>query len=388
MSNTAFVEKKQLEEERLVRKELRASGQTNDPRLGRFPAFKAIQSISDYRMQAEVYQAIVKAVESYDLIGIRLDSYFDQVAELANTQTVFKDMIQGNGIVRSTDFQVAWRELYANANASVEFFNLNAGLPAEAEMTRAVRKNTMGAYGNQLNIRWITSELAEQSPIAPSSLRNELANQMRMQLIRMKRFSNQKLLANTEVVSEIIGDVPQWGGFATRSTSNQTVLAANSDLTSPLLQSLVNTIANASSVEGLGYDIPLVMLVGSTQIGKVRDLMIARFPGEKSTSYLDYQARLQANFPNLNVNPDMVQFYRANPGGVVACIHEPQLTSGLGLMFDPRQPRLVKFQMMNSYGPWSIARPTPELTDLYAVFDFESLIDPLLVSRASYLNLA
>lgn len=384
---TTVLTKSQLDQERQMRKELRASG-SKDPRAGRFEALKAIESIGDSRMQAEVMQTVVKAVESYDLIGIRLDSYFDQVAELANAQTVFKDMIMGNGIVQSTDFQVAWRELYANTNATVEFFNLNAGLPGEAEMTRAVRRNTMGAYGNQLNIRWITSELANQSPIAPNSLRNEYANQLRMQLTRMKRFSNQKLLTNTEVVSEIIGDTPQWGGFSTRSTSNQTVLVAGSDLTSPLIQALVNTIANADSVQGLGYDVPLVILCSSTQIAKVRDLMIARFPGEKSMSYLDYQALLERKFPGLNVNPDMVQFYRANPGGSVLCVHEPQLASNIALAFDPRQPRVAKFQMMGTMGPWAVSRPTAELTELYVVFDFESLVDPLLASRASYLGMA
>lgn len=382
--STKEVKKDVLDFERAKRKELRQRGQFDAPEVAGLPAMKAIESIGDSRMQQEVFTTVVKAVESYDLVGTRLDSMFDAMAELANAQTIFRDIITANGIVQSTDFQIAWRELYANSSATVEFFNLNAGLPAEAEMSRAVRRNTMGAYGNQLNIRWITEALSEQSPISNS---NERADQLRMQLVRMKRFSNQKLLANTEVTSEIIGDIPTWGGFATRSVLNTTTLAANSDLTSPLLQALVNSVTNPTSVDALGMDIPLVMLVTNAQIAKVRDLMIARFPAENSTTFLDYQARLERMLPGVKLNPDMVMFYRANPGGMVACIYEPQLAAGLGLMFVPTLPKIAKFKMLGQYGPWNVIRPTPELTTLFCTFDFESIVDPLRQSRGSYTNL-
>ncbi len=382
--STKLVTKSELDSQRLKRKELRLRGEHNAPEIASLNARKAIESIGDSRMQQEVYTTVVKAVESYDLTGVRLDSMYDAMAELANAQTIFRDIIAANGIYQSTDFQIAWRETYANGSAEPEFFNLNNGLPAEAEMSRAVRRNTMGAYGNQLNIRWITEALDEQSPI---STQDERATQLRMQLVKMKRFSNQHMLANTEVTSEIIGDIPQWGGFATRSTDNATVLAASSDLTSPLLQALVNQVTNPASVDALGMDIPLVMLVTNAQIAKVRDLMIARFPAENSTTFLDYQARLERMLPGVKLNPDMVMFYRANPGGMVACIYEPQLTAGLGLMFMPTLPKIAKFKLMGTFGSWSVSRPTPELTNLFCTFDFESIVDPLLASRGSYTNL-
>lgn len=381
---TYSVSKEQLRQERDTRKQLIANQQFDAPEIKKLPVLDAIKSITDSRMQMLVRDVVAKAVESYDLTGIRFVSMQDQVAELANDETVFRNIVEANGVVRSTDFQIRWRENYANANATVEFFNLNSGLPSEAEMARAVRGNTMGAYGNQLNIPFITSELASQSPIASTDERLE---QLRMQLIRMRRFSNQKLLSNSEVVSEVVGDTPQWGGFLTRSTSNATVLGAPTDLTNALIQAQVNAIANASSVQGMGYHIPLVCLTTAAQIAVIRDLMIDRFPGEQSNNYLDYQAQLERILPGVKLAPDMFKMYQPDPGRGVAFINEPQLASGTALFFDPKQPRIAKFQMMGQMGPWVLERPVPQLTTLLAVFDFESIIDPLVVSRASYQGL-
>lgn len=353
------------------------------PEIKKYPVLKAIQSISDPQMRAEVEAFSVKAVNSYDLTGSRFVSYYDQTAELVNEETIFSSMVEANGIVRSTDFQIRWRELYANALANVQFFNLNAGLPAEAAMARAVRGNTMGAYGNQLNIRWITEELAAQSPINST---DERATQLRMQFARMRRFRNQKFLSNTEAISEMVGDTPQWGGFVTRSDLNRTALAAGTDLTAALIQSQVAAIANATSVQGLGYHVPLVALTTANQIANIRSLMIARFPGENSNSYIDTQARLEAIAPGSNIPADMVRAYQPDPGRAILFVHEPQLDSGVTIWFVPGLPRIAKFQMMNSFGPWAIERPTPELTLLLAAFDFESLIDPIRESRAVYTN--
>jgi hypothetical protein len=391
MTTAAFgtekLAKGQFQNEIALRKELKAQGNFAAPEVKSLPVMEAIRSIPDASMRLMVEDTVMKAVESYDLTGIRFVSYFDQVAELVNTQTIFSDIVEGmGGIARSTDFQIRWRELYANSGATVEFFNLNAGLPSEAQMTRAVRGNTMGAYGNQLNIRYITEELAAQSPIASGFIKDERANQLRMQFARMKRFRNEKFLVNTEVKSEVVGDTPQWKGFYTDSTSNAT--ATSGDLTAALIDTKVRAIANASSVEGLGYDVPLVALTTAAQIAKVRDIMIARFTNaESSDSYLANQERLKRMLPGVNLNPDMSVFYKTDPGTVVAFIHEPQLTSGVTLFFDPRQPVICKFQMMGQFGPWTLVRPTPELTTLLVAFDFESIASPLKASRASYSGL-
>jgi hypothetical protein len=391
MTTAAFgterLSKGQFQNEIALRKELKAKGEFSAPEIKSLPVMEAIRSIPDASMREMVEQTVSKAVESYDLTGIRFVSYFDQVAELVNTQTIFTDIVEGmGGIARSTDFQIRWRELYANSGATVEFFNLNNGLPSEAQMTRAVRGNTMGAYGNQLNIRYITEELAAQSPIANGFIKDERANQLRMQFARMKRFRNEKFLVNTEVKSEVVGDTPQWKGFYTDSTLNAT--ATSGDLTAALIDTKVRAIANASSVEGLGYNVPLVALTTAAQIAKVRDVMIARFTNaESSDSYLANQERLKRMLPGVNLNPDMCVFYKTDPGTIVAFVHEPQLTSGVTLFFDPRQPVICKFQMMGQFGPWTLVRPTPELTTLLVAFDFESIAAPLKVSRASYSGL-
>lgn len=382
--STKIIDKAALDADLAHRKQLIASGQFNAPEVRKLPAYEAIKSITDRKMRTLVHDAAVKAVESYDLTGIRFVSYWDQMIEYANTQTVFSTLIGPNGIVRSTDFQVAWRETFTNdGRTAVEFFNLNAGLPSEAELDRAVVTNTMGAYGNMLNIRMIAQELHAQSPINPG---DEYAQQLRAQLIAMSRFANSKRLANTEVTTEIVGDNPQWGGIVTRSTDNKTILAAGSDLTDALIQTQVTAIANPTSLDGLGFGVGLVCLTTATQVGKVKDLMIDRFPGENSGRYLDYQARLQALVPGANLPADMVQFYQPDVGRAVAFVVEPQLAAGTAFFFDPTLPRVAKFQMMGQYGPWAIERMSPELTRLFAVFDFESIIDPKKGSRATYLN--
>jgi hypothetical protein len=378
--STLAISKETLQAERKERLELRAAGDFKNPKIKKLNVLEALNSITDSQMLMAMQDLVCKAVESYDLTGIRFVSMYDQVATLANSECVYTDIIEKNGIVRSTDFQVRWREEQANPAATVQFFNLNAGLPNEAEMTRTVVGNTMGAYGNQINIRFIADELAAQSPIAPT---DERAKQVNMQMVRMKRFRNSHMLSNTESKSEIIGDTPQWGGFLTRSTSYNTTFGTGTDLTSALIQTQVNSIANASSVNGLSYHRPLIALTTNSQIGKIRDLMIARFPGEKSNSYLDYQAQLENDFPGYDLPASMVRMYQADPGCSVAFVHEPQLASGATLFFDPTQPRIAKFQMMGQYGPWVLERPTPELTTLLCVFDFESLVDPLVVSRAA-----
>lgn len=402
-TGTEYVSKANLQAERNSRKTLIAQRQKSFSQLDekkrvesflddsvspdgikRHQVLKALQSITDPQMRDEVQTFVTKAVNSYDLTGIRFVSYYDQTAELANGETIFQDMLEANGIVRSTDFQIRWRENYANALATVAFFNLNAGLPAEAAMARAVRGNTMGAFGNQLNIRFITSELASQSSIAPT---DERAEQLKMQFVRMRRFSNQKLISNTEAISEMVGDTPQWGGMLTRSVDNRTVLGAASDLTAALIQSQVAAIANATSVQGLGYHVPLICLTTAAQIAVIRSLMIARFPGENSLAYREYQAQLEAIVPGVKIPADMVRFYQPDPGRSIAFVHEPQLDSGNALFFVPGLPKLAKFQMMNSLGPWVLERPTPELTSLLVAFDFQSLIDPLTASRASYSGL-
>ena len=62
--------------------------------------------------------------------------------------------------------------------------------------------------------------------------------------------------------------------------------------------------------------------------------------------------------------------------------YDPQLASGSMVFFDPVQPQLGKFSMMNSLGPWVLERPTQDILYLLLVFDSYTLIDNLRESRA------
>jgi hypothetical protein len=333
------------------------------------------------RLKDVVKATIQKAVQSTDLAGIRIVSLYDQVGVLANAMTVFRNILRKNGTNRSTDFQVRWNEEYAGAG-NVDFFNLNSNVnPNNDQMNRGVRTNTHGAYGWTLDLPFIVTELAGQSPIMPQDIK---LREVKMGLVRMERFANRKMLSNTEITAEV-NATPQWGGFINRSTAYATGLAQGSDLTSPLIQAKVDALANAASNNGLGYQRPLIALTTSAQIAKIRDLMIARFPGENSQAYMATQADLEAAGVTGCFVPAMARVFQPDPGLPVIFVHEPDLPSGgYCLFFDPSQPCVSEFSMFGVPGPFCVERYTPTLNRLFCCFNMESVIDPLVVSRGSY----
>lgn len=341
-------------------------------------AEKALASITDPQAKKVMTEQVVKAVQSTDLQGIRLVSLYDQVGELVNEQTVFRSICEKNGTYRSTDYQIRWQEVYAGAGA-VSFFNLNANVnPPEDQMNRGVRTNTMGAYGWTLNLPFIVSELAGQSPVAPQ---DEKMREVRVGLAKMRRFSNANLLSGAEVTSEVNGN-SRWGGFLDRSTSYTLNLAPGSNLTDSIIQGRVDAIANASSNNGLGYQRPLVALTTSAQIAQIRSLMIARFPGENSQAFYATQEMLTSLGLSGLVQPAQTRVYQPDPGLPVVFINEPQLPAGYTVFFDPTQLQIAKFHMLGVPGPFVVERYTSTLNRLYIVFDFESLVDMLVPSRA------
>ena len=341
-------------------------------------AEKAIDSITDPAAKAIVMEQIVKAVQSTDLQGIRLVSLYDQVGELANTQTIFRNIAERNGFYRSTDYQIRWSEQYAGAGG-VEFFSLNANVnPAEAQMNRGQRTNTMGAYGWTLNLPFIVSELAGQSPVQPQDVKMQ---EVKMGLGRMRRFSNKKLVSNVEATNEVGGNA-QWGGFINRSTSYNLALAPGSDLTNAIIQGRIDAIANAASNNGLGYTRPLCALTTAAQLQQIRAIMIARFPGENSQTYMATQDQLEAAGLKGLVQPAMTRVFQPDPGLPVIFIVEPQLPDGTTIFFDPTQLQIAKFQMSGVLGPWVIERFTSTLNRLFVIFDMESLVDLLVPSRS------
>lgn len=342
-------------------------------------AIDSIQGEGSERLRDVIKATIQKQVQSTDLAGIRIVSLYDQIGQLVNAMTVFRNIAKKNGSVRSTDFQVKWNEEYAGAG-TVDFFNLNSNVnPANDQMNRGVRTNTHGAYGWTLDLPFIVTELAGQSPVMPQDIK---LREVRMGLVRMERFANRKMLSNTEITAEV-NATPQWGGFINRSTSYNIALAAGSDLTSPIIQGRIDAIANAASNNGLGYQRPLVALTTSAQIAKIRDLMIARFLGENSQAYMATQADLEAAGVSGAFVPAMARVFQPDPGLPVIFVHEPDLPSGgYCVFFDPTQVAISEFQMFGVPGPFVVERYTSTLNRLFVIFNMESLIDMLVPSRA------
>jgi len=353
-----------------------AAGQSAPNKASGIPLEKAIKSLP-YHMQDMAETMFRKELRSPDLSSIRLISLEKQATELANKQTVFLNICESNGIERVTDFQHRFRERNIGSDAA-EFFNPNGDFAAEAESNRPTRDNTLGFLGNQLNIRLIAEELASQSPIARTNLVQE---EVEHELIRIRRKMNSALISNTEIKAENAANIPQWGGFITRSTLYN--LATSGDLTNALIQGRVDAIANNADAQGLTYDAPIMALCHPGQLSKIEDLMIARYPNaQHSIAQEQLNAMLMAGLPNLGIAPQQMAVYKPRPGRPVLFIGESQLPSGYCVFFVPNLPKLGKFQMMGSFGPFVLERPTADLKRIIYCFDAATLVDPLVESRA------
>lgn len=330
-----------------------------------------------------LFERITKDLKSPDLQALRLISLADKMSELRNGQTVGLNILEANPIQRVTDFQVRFRERRLGfQTAQWVSLNVDAFAP-EAQSNYPQRTNTMGFLGNQLNIRLIGQELAAQSPIQPVDI---VQQEIEFEVTRIRRAVAQYVLYNGEVAAEVGPTPPQPGGLINRSTLYNVNLTTPSDLTNGLIQTAVDTIANPTSPEGLGYNIELVCLCTSTQISKVRDLMISRYPGTNANTYLDEQSMLRARFSQVGIAPNQMKSYQPDPGLSVLFIYDPLMPANTAFFFEPMQPQLGKFQINGQYGPWAIERPTAALTTLLYVFDGFTLLDHLRESRFTYTN--
>lgn len=325
-----------------------------------------------------LYNTICKDLKSPDLQALRLISLADKMSELRNGQTVALNIVETNPIQRVTDFQVRFRERRLGFQTT-QWVNLNVdAFAGEAQSNYPQRTNTLGFLGNQLNIRLIGQELAAQSPIQPVDV---VQQEIEFEVTRIRRDMNKYFLYNGEVAAEVGATPPQPGGFINRSTVYNVTLAAASDLTNALIQSAVDSIANAASPEGLGYNVELVCLCTSAQIPKIRDLMISRYPGTNANTFLDEQSMLRARFAETGIAPNQMMSYQPNPGLPILFIFDPLLPANTIIFFEPNQPQLGKFKINGQYGPWAIERPTAALTTLLYVFDGFTTIDNLRESR-------
>ena len=373
----------------------RAGRQAQDSKVKKVSLKEAIWSdaptpdgeFNSYRMKRMVEDKICKDLKTTDISSLRLISLADKVGTLENDKVVFLKMLEANGTQRVTDFQVRLRERRIGQQTA-QFLNLNVDAFApEAQGYYPARTNTTGFLGNQLNIRIIGAELAAQSPVQPNF--DVIQSEVEFEMVRIRRAMEQYMLWNQEVTAEVASVPPQWGGFINRSTTYTNPLAANTDFTNGLIQTAVDSIANITNPEGVGY-IDLICICPFAQLAKVRDLMISRYPGTQYDSYSTEQTALGQKMKEAGLYPEAFQYYKPMPGGVVLFISSPLLSTAAAntaIFFDPSQPMLGKMQLMGTYGPWVIERPTAALTNLLYCFDGATLLDSLQPTRYVQVNI-
>lgn len=347
------------------------------PRGVAINAQKAIDEISDSKTRNFVQDFLTKEVKAPDLTNLRMVSFASKVGELRNTMTLTLNMIEANPIQRVTDLQVRFRERKVGEGVA-QFFNIEDTFAPEVYSNRPVRDNTLGFAGQKVKIRMFAQEIGKQSPIESV---NERQQQIEDAYNRIRRLFNKKIISNTEIKAETAGNIPQPGGFLTRSTAYNLALGSASDLTSALIEGRANAIYNLNSEQAYGLT-PLVALCNGSQIGKIRDLMISRYPGETSTAALELTRGLLSKFASVNVPEGMFKPFLPEPGLPILFIYEPDLPSGTCLLFDPNQPQIGKMQLMGMFGPWALERPTEDLTTIDYIWDDLTLIDHLVESRA------
>lgn len=331
----------------------------------------------DNKARDQVRNIIEKDLKSPDINVLRINSTADRIPELANDETIFTNIAEMNGVVPCTDLHVSFREKRIGSDAA-NWINMNVGtISDEAYLNRPSRKNTIGFAGNKIDIKLITSELGKQSPVDPTDLMME---EVDFELIRIRRFFEQQLLSNTEVNTESTVAPTEPGGFITRSTLYN--VSTSGDLTNALIQARVDAIANPTSTEALGYNVPLVAFCPAVQLAKIRDLMASRYSAETNVTALGYQQKLMNMFAEKDMHPNAVQGYQPLPGHPILFLYNSLMPSGNVLFFDPRYPQLGKFSINGQYGPWVLERPTEAMTQLMYVFDGMTLVDHLVESRA------
>lgn len=314
-----------------------------------------------------------KAIGSTDVEGYRITSMVPATDVLRNDTTVFLNIAEMNTPFTATDIHFKFRERKVGTDKPV-FFNIDGALPAGRQSNRTWRWNQIGFGGNLLDIKYSAQTLAQGADVVAEELADEYA--------LLRRFISEKLLSNEGVTSELSPTGTEPEGFVDRSILNVSAIGPNADLTNPIIQGRIDAIANATSNQGLSYKLPLVALCRAGQIAKIRDLMIARYPGETSQSYAATMAQLTSRLANVALPLDTMAIYKPDPGRPVIFINDEQLPSGTCIFFDPTRIKLAKFAMFGQTGPWTLERPTSALTTLTLVWDAFSLVDYLVESRA------
>lgn len=313
---------------------------------------------------------VYKDISTPDVGPVRVVGLYPVISQIQNPETKFLNILKQNPVFRFTDYQ----ERIVEENIVTDQlspFNMDGTLPATVQSALSQRSATLTALGQGMNLSWMAQELAKQGPYN----RNEAMAQLQKAFTRLERTMNSMLLSNTEQTSEVPPNIPQLGGFVTRSVSNGQA-TGGSNLTDNFIQTAIANIANS----GFGYDqlTDLAMLSNVNQVGVVDQLMINRYPGNDPVSKLTYEEKLARGAALAGDT-----YYKDQKSGkVIPIIREGQLPAGTSLLFRTDAPRLGMFQFQGSFGPHVVSRPVTPLFDYDIVFVLFGLIDPQVVGRA------
>lgn len=369
-----------------VQKAMAATGSDasvpNENDLVSKPLYQAIfEECKSAQKAAEIIQHALlpqmKSIGTVDIAALRVVSLSERIPVIRNDDTQFLNWLESVGNMPSiTDYQYRIMERDSGNRTSVPF-NVDAALPANVQSTYGQRYNTTTAFGDCIQGSFMMSSIAMQQRDV-----DVMQDNIDDELMSIRRGMNAVLLSNTEVVSETTGQVPQLGGFITRSTSNA-IAAGGSNLTNTIIQTAVNSIRTSLGTNKHQF----LLFCGSGQLAVVRDLMINRFPGETSATWKDSLGqRLGDQLKNYGLSTQVA--YVAYPGGTIPILFEDQLPSGNAILFAAEYPRLAKFRLNGQTGPYIMARPEATLYDKIIVFDMVTLDDPIVKSRVSVTGLA
>lgn len=319
---------------------------------------------------------VFKDVTSAEMGPVRIQSLFPIISQIQNDETKFLSILRGRAPYRCTDMQVRI-PVEDIVSDLLPFFHVDGSLPAVYQSKLSEFTNTVGAVGQQIQISMLAKELAAQSPYR----RDELAAQLQKAMLRIDRSMNAYLLSNLEQTGEAIpNEIPQPGGFVTRSVLNNQAIGA-SNLTDAYITAAVDSIAAR-----FGYDqlSDLVVLTSKGQIRVVRDLMINRYPGTTAMTKKDYDQELAGRAAMFGVPVQMM--YEDNNAQALPFIREQQLPTGTTIVFKGNVPRLGLLELGGNFGPWVIERPITALYSLDVAFNMFTLVDPMPESRSLILG--
>jgi hypothetical protein len=331
------------------------------------------EKLAEMIAKSGIFVGAYKDVTSTSVGPVRIDSLFPAIALIENRDHPFLNGLRSKPRFRCTDYNVRIPEEDAGTEI-LNWFNLDGSMPAVVQATLDARYNTVGALGQSLKVSWMAQELAMQGPYN----RNEDADQLARALNRIDRSLNQYMWANTRVNNEVVPNVPQPGGFYTRSTANVSAITGN--LTDAIITGMVDQIANYFGYQNLN---DLVMMVPRAQLPVIRNLLINRFPGTTALTQMEFTNMINRDSSDYGFKGYPVNFfYQDNNGINLPIFVDDQAPSQVAELFRASYPQLGGFEFRGQYGPHLVQLPIALFTSYVVVFDLVTLIDPLVVSRS------